>query len=443
MSLRPLPTAFRRFIMRSTLIVPRFPRLALAFALLLCGMAPAAFAAPEALTLEQSLQLALARSRQLAGIDSAVSAARDMAVAARQLPDPVIKFGVDNLPVSGPDRFSLSSDFMTMRRIGVSQELTRAGTRERRSDAYQRVAGKALAEKDAATAAIERDTALAWLDSYFLQELARLVAAQVLQAEQEITASEGAYRGAKGSLADVLAARSALAMAHDRASEAARRAASAATVLARWIGDQAARPLAPPPALDAIPLDMAALELQLARHPQLAVLERQVDAALAELRSAEAARKPDWSVELAFQQRGPGYANMVSIGASVPLQWDRKNRQDREVAARAALAGQARAERDEAQRTQVMATRLLIEEWRNGRERIARFDRELLPLAAQRVAAVLSAYRGGKASLADVLAARRDETAARVQALELGMANARLWAQLNYLLPRGVRGGAQ
>ncbi|MEJ7808604.1 MAG: TolC family protein, partial [Telluria sp.] len=193
------------------------------------------------------------------------------------------------------------------------------------------------------------------------------------------------------------------------------------------------------PALDTIALELATLDARLAHHPQLAVMERQVDVALAEVRSAEASRKPDWSVELAFQQRGPADANMVSVGASVPLQWDRKNRQDREVAAKTAMADQLRAERDEAQRTHLAETRVLIEQWHNGRDRIARFERELHPLAAQRVAATLAAYRGGKAALSEVLAARRDETQVQVQMLELRMATARLWAQLHFLFPHGAK----
>jgi outer membrane protein TolC len=426
--------------MRSTIIATSRFRLGIAFTLLLCAE-PLAFAAP--LGLEQAQRIAVSRSHTLAGINAAVSASRDMAVAARQLPDPVIKLGVDNLPVGGPDRFSLSNDFMTMRRLGVMQELTRSDKRERRADAYLRAADKSLAEKDAVTAAIERDTAIAWLDSYFLRELSLLAAGQTAQAENEVAASEAAYRGGKGSLADVLAARSALVMAQDRASDAARRSASAATMLARWIGAEAESPLAQLPALDTIPFDIAELGSRLAHHPQLGLLDRQVEAALAEVRSAEAARKSDWSVELAFQQRGPAYSNMVSIGVSVPLQWDRKNRQDRDVAAKAALAGQARAEREEAQRTHLAETRVMIEEWRNGRERLARFERDLQPLAAQRVVATLAAYRGGKAALTDVLAARRGETEVAVQALELRMATARLWAQLHFLFPHGAKGDAE
>lgn len=427
--------------MLSKIFATRRLRLALAFALLGCAASPAVHAT--ALKLEQAQQIAVARSRQLAGIDSAVSASRNMAVAARQLPDPVIKFGVDNLPVAGPDRLSISNDFMTMRRLGVMQELTRADKLERRADAYQRAADKSLAEKDAATAVVKRDTAIAWLDRYFLHELSQIAAAKSLLALHEVEASEAAHRGGKGSLTDVLAARSALALAQDRASEAARRSASAFTVLARWIGTEAERPLAQLPALETIPLDIATLGSQLAHHPQLAVLDRQVDVALAEVRSAEAGRKPDWSVELAFQQRGPAYSNMVSIGVSVPLQWDRRNRQDREVAARVSMADQARADREEAQRAHLAEVSVMIDEWRNGRERIARFERDLQPLAAQRVEATMSAYRGGKAALTEVLAARRGATEVSLQALELRMATARLWAQLHFLFPHGANGATK
>ena len=85
--------------------------------------------AADALTLAEAQRLAVERSRQITAQDAAVTASREMAVAAGQLPDPVLKIGVDNLPVSGPDRGSLTADFMTMRRIGVTQEITRSDKR--------------------------------------------------------------------------------------------------------------------------------------------------------------------------------------------------------------------------------------------------------------------------------------------------------------------------
>jgi outer membrane protein TolC len=56
-------------------------------------------------------------------------------------------------------------------------------------------------------------------------------------------------------------------------------------------------------------------------------------------------------------------------------------------------------------------------------------------LASARTEAVLASYRGGKAGLADVLAARRGESEQRLQLLQLERDNARAWAQLNYIQP--------
>ncbi len=412
---------------------PHAWRRSLGAVLLAIVVAPAI--AEPTLSLEQAQGLAIAHTRQLAGLDAAVRASREMAVAAAQRPDPILKLGIDNLAVSGADRFSLSNEFMTMRRVGVMLELTRADKRRWRAESYGRAADKASAEKALAGAAIERDTAIAWLERYYAQENAALVGAQATQARQEIDAAAAAYRGGKGSQAEILAARGALGMIEDRASDAERRLRAATIMLARWIGDSASLALAGPPNINAIPLDLAQLENHVAHHPQIAVLARQEDIALAEVRLAEAGRRPDWSVELAFQQRGPAFSNMVSVGLSVPLQWDRKNRQDREVGARLALAEQASAEREEGLRAHLAETRVLVAEWASGRERIARYERDLLPLASERSAAVLAAYRGGKATLADVLAARRNETEVRQQALQLQMETARTWAQLSFMAP--------
>src|ERR1700674_5061852 len=79
----------------------------------------AAFSAASAwaqapLTLTEAQRRAVERSRQLVGQDSAITASREMAVAAGQLPDPVATLGVNNLPINGPDAFSQTRDFMTM-----------------------------------------------------------------------------------------------------------------------------------------------------------------------------------------------------------------------------------------------------------------------------------------------------------------------------------------
>jgi outer membrane protein TolC len=136
-----------------------------------------------------------------------------------------------------------------------------------------------------------------------------------------------------------------------------------------------------------------------------------------------------------FNQRGSAYSNMVSINVSVPLQWDQKNRQDRELAARLAMAEQMKAQREEASRQHVAEARAMWHEWQSSRDRLGRYDNSLIPLAAERTRAAVAAYRGNSGSLSGVLDARRSEIDMRMERLRLQMDTARLWAQLNYLVP--------
>jgi outer membrane protein TolC len=425
---------------------PCFPRLrdrdgfrlpALAAMLVLLASSTASVATPTALTLAEAQRLAIARSRQLVAQDYAVAAAREMAVSAGQLPDPVATLGVNNLPVNGPDAGSLTRDFMTMTSVGVTQEFTREDKREARAERFEREAQKSLAERAANVAAIQRDAALAWLDRYYAEAMQVVIAEQRGQAQVEVEAAESGYRSGRSGLADILAARNALLLLDDRASEVRRKVSAGKIALARWIGDDADAPLADKPAIDAIRIDPETLETTLGHHPELAVLALKEEVAAAEVRVAQTNRNADWSVALMYSQRGPAYSNLISLNVSIPLQWDQKNRQDREVAAKLAMLDQARAEREDTVRAHTAEVRTMISEWQNDRERSARYEREVLPLAAERTQATLSAYRGGKASITDVLLARRNEIDLRLQALQLDSDTARLWAQLNFLVLEG------
>jgi outer membrane protein TolC len=319
--------------------------------------------------------------------------------------------------------------------VGVMQELTRAEKRDARAERFEREAEKSVAEKSVTIAVIQRETAIAWLDRYYAEAMTTVVSEQSRDAAAEIEAAEGAYRAGRGSLAELLSVRAALVALDDRASELSRKVRSAKIALARWLGEGAEAPLAGSPLIDTIRLDPTTLEVDLNHHSELAVLARKEGVAAAEVRVAQANKKADWSVELMYSQRGPAYSNLISVGISVPLQWEPKNRQDREVASKLAMLDQVRAEREDMARAHVAEIRAMIAEWENDRERSARYQRELLPLASERTQATVGAYRGAKASITDVLVARRNEIATRLQALQLEMDTAHLWAQLNFLLP--------
>lgn len=391
------------------------------------------------LSLEAAQQIAVDRSRQLSGEDAAVSAAREMAVSAAQNPDPVLRFGIENLPVDGNDRFSISRDFMTMRRVGVMQEFTRDAKRQLRGERYAREADIGLAQKSETLTNIQRDTAFAWLDRYYAEAMVAVMAEQLKQIQLEISAAESAYRAGRGTQADALTIRAERISLENQASELNLKLRNANTILARWIGDAAERPLANKPSTDSTPLHKHGLEAQLSNHPEIDVLQKQEALADTEAQLAQANKLADWSVEVAYSQRGSQYSDMVSVGVSIPLQWDQKNRQDREVAAKLAVADQARAAREEMLRQHVAEVRTMLNEWESAKERQDRIQHELLPLAIERTAAATGAYRGGKSTLNEVLSATRNEIEVKLQAIQLEKEAARLWAQLTFLIPNTVK----
>src|SRR4051794_19434105 len=88
----------------------------------LAGAMLPALAAAAPVSLDQALDLAVQRSEATRSARAGVASASQTARAAGQLPDPTLRVGVDNLPVTGGDRLSTTRDSMTMKRIGIGQE---------------------------------------------------------------------------------------------------------------------------------------------------------------------------------------------------------------------------------------------------------------------------------------------------------------------------------
>jgi outer membrane protein TolC len=392
------------------------------------------------LSIREAQRLAEQNAPLVAAADAQAQAANELAVAAAQLPDPVLKLGLNNLPVDGPDRFSVTRDFMTMRSIGVMQEFPRHEKRNTRVERERRDAELAKAEGELARAAARRDVTLAWLDRFYQEALRELWREQLDETQLQIEVADTAYRGGKGSQADLFAARSQVEIVQDRISQVERQVQSANTRLARWVPEASSRRLGEKPNLDEIPLHATQVLTQLEQHPQLVVWDRQIALAEAEAKVAGANRGGDWSAELMYSQRGPAYSNMISINVSIPLQWDRMQRQDRETAAKLARVEQVRAQREDALRAHFAEVTTMLQEWENARVRERRYHESLVPLSKEKTLATITAYRSGAGAFTSVLEARRGEIDIRLELLRLEMDAAKVWAELTYFAPAEHRG---
>ena len=394
---------------------------------------PALAAAP--LTLQQATALAVERAPLVQAGHAREDAARADRDRAGRWPDPRLVFGVQNLPVQGPGAFSTAADSMTMRTVGFSQAIpSGAGLAAERAAARAGEAG-ARAETEQARLNTRQATAAAWVALWAAEQGRDQIAGLQRQNALAIVAAKARLAGASGSATDVLAAQAAQAELANQLDLAGAQVASARAALARWLGqDAAGATLADPPDFARLPVSDARLLEAPDQQAPLLGWESREDRVAAELQTARASKRPDWSVDFSYGARAPGLPSMVMLQVGVRLPLFAAHREDQDILARRADLEAVRAERENARRAQVEAVQRLLATWQ-GYGRQVRRDRDtLLALAADRSAAALAAYRGGT-SLQPWLEARRDEISTRLDYVGALKAWGDTWVQLAYLLP--------
>lgn len=391
-------------------------------------------AAAQALSFDQALSLAVQRSEAARAGRAAAASADESARAAGQLPDPVLRAGIDNLPVTGADRFSTTREPMTMKRIGVSQEWLTAGKRAARERAARAMAERQAVQAGAAEAEARLQVGLAYVEAWYAAEALQLTTRTEQQLEEELAAAKARLAAAVGNGAEVLQLSAARGVAEDDSDEVRQQQSAALAGLQRWVGFLPDG-LATPPAFQ-VPAESD----YLAANPAVLALQREVEAARQNAEVAARERTPNWTWEVAYGQR-TGYADLVSVGVSIPLPLAPGQRQDRETASRLALVDKAQAELAEATRAARGEYRTLASDAARLQQRIARYATAVMAPASQRTAAALAAYRSNQLPLSALFEARRAEVEAGRKLLALQRDLARAQAQLSFR-PL-AQGGAQ
>ena len=392
------------------------------------------------LPLDEAVAHAVATAPEVAAGVEGAAAMRELATSAGRLPDPALIVGVDNVPVDGPDAWSTSADFMTMKNFGLMQEFPGRVKRRLERDRASAEVSVADAELSDTRLLVARETARAWIRRASIESA--LDSLTRLRAEVELgaTAARAGVRAGRASTAEALAAESVIVRFETRLLDFEGKARQARAELARWIGDEAERPLARPPAFDTLPTPVASLVADVERHGRILPLDARLTAARTEAELARAERRPDWSAELVYGKRGPDFDDMASLRFTIDLPLFARHRQDPVIAARKADLRRLEAERDGDLRAYTSELRQMLIEWEQSGAQLVQFDRELLPLARERSRASLAAYRSGTADLQLVVDALEDEIDLLVERAELSNVRGSAWAYLRYLEARQLPG---
>ena len=400
----------------------------------LAAMPVTVSAAESGASLGEAVERAAARAPLLAARRAQVDAAQQESHRATALPDPVLAVGVDNLPVTGTDAFDANADFMTMKKIGLRQEIPARAKREARLGLAARMTDEAVAQAQAAQTDVRQAAADAWIDLWSTQRELRALTALQEEAALAARLAKARLKGGAEPVSDALAAQAAVLELDNQMEGAQARAAVAQAELDRWLGEGVTSAEGDPD-FSILPITEAQLLASIDRLGPLLPAAAQVETSAAQIDAARAERRPDWSVATSYGQRSGGRSDMLMFEVGIGLPLFTRNRQDRGVAAREAEYQAALDLREDLRRKQTAQVRAAFAQWEGLKRQVALHEESLLPLARDRSAIALAAYRAG-AALRPWLDARRDELTVHLShAQHLGELG-RAWAALAYLLPQ-------
>lgn len=388
-------------------------------------------AGAEGLSFEAALQAAETTAPQLQARRAAMTSAEEAAPAADALPDPKAFVGIDNLPVDGADRFSTNSDFMTMKKIGLMQEFPGAGKRQARAEGAQAQVGLAQAQLQLEVINVRIETATAWLNRYYLNRQLGLFAE--LDQENRLLGEvvKAQLASGRGMATDALLPRQEGIALNNRRDELQRDIAKADASLQRWLGDEAQEGLVGEPPQFSV--DAPSLRQHVRHHPELLLFQPMAAQVAAELHEAEASRRPGWGVELAYQDRGSAYSNMMSVQVSMDLPLFAGTRQNPLIRSRQQALLSLEAEREAMLREHQAVLEADVADYTALTQRLDRLQKDALPLAQDKVDLQMAAYRNGRFDLTQVLQARRDLRELRLQILSVENQQQVLAARLHFL----------
>lgn len=387
-------------------------------------------------TLEQTLTAAQRYSAALSASRNEARALDAMADSATQLPDPKLKFGIENVPVQGSNDRRFTREGMTMQRVGIMQSYVSQQKRERKAQTLQAQARGVLAKADAVRAALQRDTAQAWLELALAQQGLKTAERLVNETARQLTVQKASVGAGSANPDSVLALRMTLSAMSDNATLARRDVQLAQSRLLQLTGQQVEDVQGPLPRYQRLPADVSQLEEAIARHPEVEAARREAETAKARSAQSAVAAIPDVDVEVFYAHRAEGYDDMAGVMFTVDLPLFQSGRQDKDYAAELSRSLQAVDELTLIKREHIAQVQSLVAQYQAAQTLWQRQRDEVLPLQHQRLAVLNAQYRSGQSELPALLEARRSVLDSELAVNQAEREMARTWAAIQWLIPQ-------
>ena len=385
------------------------------------------------LTLAAAEDLALAAEPGQLALEARAAALDERAVVAGELPDPMLRVGLNNFPLESG---GFSTEGMTQAVVGFRQAFPAGKTRSLSYEKFGLLSDQMSENASARGRSVRTATQKAWLELYFLDRAETLIrdSRPFFADLAEITRS--LYAVGRKTQQDVLRAELELSRLDDRLIDIERQRGRARSALAEWIGEDARRPVASNfPNWNSLPT-LADLHQGLRTHPALAAASAEIDASDASVKIADERSKPSWALDIGYGYRegnlpnGDPRSDLVTVGVTVGLPFFRKKSVDSTLTA--ALQEHSAAKSSRLRLERELGSQLEAEhaQWRELTRRLDLYDTQILKQAKGQAEAALLAYQSDAGDFADVMRSYIGYLNTQIEHIRLSVDRAQSYAVL-------------
>lgn len=379
----------------------------------LLALAPASNA--QSVGYEEALRAATSNQPQVRTSELRLDARREIADAADELPDPRLRAGIQNLPVSGPAAFELDRQLPTQIQVGIEQEIPNLAKRRARSGIADADIDLAAAQLRQTSYRVRVGAGMAWISLAYAQRALTVADDALAEIERLLPFARSSVATGSARPAESLEVRRAVLEVEDMRTRIEADRETAQAMLSRYTALPNATATGTIPSAD---LDPEGLRAMLQSNPELVVALAQVRQAEARSDLARSERRPDFGVNVSYGRRDPDFGDAISLMGSITLPIFADRRQNPRIAAAEAEAAAAQSARADRLRELEAQFETDLAAWRSAYRQWQRATDELLPLAESRVDLERASLAAGRAELLDVVDAIKTLAVLRVDILQ-------------------------
>ncbi|XAP78871.1 TolC family protein [Citromicrobium bathyomarinum] len=379
----------------------------------LLALAPASYA--QSIGYEEALRAAVSEQPQVRARELQLEARRSVADAADELPDPRLRAGIQNLPVTGPAAFEIDRQLPTQIQVGVEQDIPNLAERHAR-------ARVAAADIDLASAQLTRAQLMArlgageaWISLAYTQQALNVTDDALRQIERLVPLARSAVAAGSARPAESLEIRRAVLEVEDVRTRLEGDLDAAQAMLARYAAVQDAVATGAIPGAD---VDAERLRATLELNPDIILAIAQVRQADARIDLARSEKRPDFGINVSYGRRDPMFGDVVSVMGSITLPIFAGRRQNPRIAAAETEASAAQAIQLDRLRELQAQFEADLAAWRSAYRQWQRATEELLPLAQSRADLERASFAANRAELLDVIEAIKALALLQIEILE-------------------------